>query len=339
MWVDVDRLGFVQALKWSVQDRGFVIVFPEGSDTRIIRAARDLIDERISSVILLGSRTEIERAASAADISLKEITIIDPARSDRRSRYVNTYITRRPRVTRAAANRLMQKPLYFGGAMVSNGDAHAMIAGAATTTSNVIKASLTTIGLHESVRTPSSAFFLLFPSQNDNGERPLLFADCALNIMPSAEQLADIAIASARTYRFLAHDAPRVALLSFSTHGSGNHASIAKIREAVAIVRSREPKLAIDGELQADAALVPHIASRKIRHNSSVAGHANVLVFPDLNSGNIAYKLTALMGNAVALGPLLQGFRKPVSDLSRGATSTEVTQTAVLTLAGINDSN
>lgn len=323
---------FLDELVGSLRDRGRVVVFAEGSDERILLAARRLADDALARAVLLGAVEEIQSVAARLSVPLEGLTLIDPRSSDRRERYVEQYLRHRPRATARVAQRLVSEPLFFGGAMVGVGDADAMVAGAATTTARVIEASLMTVGLDEGIRTPSSAFVMLVPGAG--GERPLLFADCALNIDPSADELADIAIASARSFARLSGDTPRVALLSFSTRGSGRHASVDKVREASRLARARAPELAIDGELQADAALIHRVANIKVKDGSAVAGAANVLIFPDINAGNIAYKLVQHLAGAAALGPFLQGLARPVSDLSRGADVDEVATTTILTLAG-----
>lgn len=220
--------------------------------------------------------------------------------------------------------RAVKKPLFHAGMMVKAGDADAMLAGVSCPTARVIEAGMMTIGLAPGMRAASSFFLMSLPG------RTLVYADCAVNVDPDPETLADIAIASAHSFRVLTGETPRVAMLSFSTKGSASHPHVDKVLAALEIARGRDPQLAIDGELQADAALVEGVARKKVTEPSEVAGQANVLIFPDLNSGNIGYKLTQYLAGAKAIGPILQGFAKPVSDLSRGASVDDIVATAAV---------
>lgn len=298
-------MSVIDEARAKIKDRRLKLVMPEGEDERIREAAARLAADGLAEPIVF----------SADDV---------PAALPHHAEVVQA---RRAKMTGAMALRLLQKPLYRAGAMVAAGEASAMLAGTANPTARVIEAALMTIGLAEGISTPSSFFLMQWP------DRRLIFADCAVNIQPDAAGLAAIAMASAASAASLMGETPRVAMLSFSTKGSGSHADADKVIEALRIVRETQPGLLIDGELQGDAALSPAVAARKLKEPGEVAGRANVLVFPDLDAGNIAYKLTQYLAGAQAIGPVLQGFARPVSDLSRGASVDDIVAAASLLLA------
>lgn len=308
------------------------VVFPEGGDERILRAASLATKEGIALPILLGNRDEISALASRGGLDITGISVVDPASSGKLDEYVAVYCQNRD-IPAGAAVRILRQALYFGAMMVRQGEADAMVAGIAHATEDVVMASELIIGLQEGVSSPSSFFVMDIPGYSGPEGSLLIFADAAVNPEPNPEQLADIAIASARSASELLGWQPRVAMLSFSTKGSATHPLVDKVVEAVELVKKRAPWLTVDGELQADAAIIPEVAKRKIKGSSPVAGIANVLIFPDLNAANIAYKLVQRLAGAKAYGPILQGFKKPVTDLSRGASVEDILGATILVVS------
>lgn len=310
-----------------VRGKHLKVALPEGDDPRILAGARRLVDECLAQPIVIGAPDAIAELAAREGILLDGIDIVPSNAADRLATYGALIASRRHKMSAKIAEKLARKPVYFAAAMLAQNETQAMVAGVSMPTRRVIEAGLMTVGLDAGVTTPSSFFLMAMPDG-----AIYVFADCALNIEPTSAELADIAIASARSRSAVLGDTARVALLSFSTKGSGAHARVDKVRAALALAIEKAPDIAFDGELQADAALVASVAAKK-GVTGPVAGHANVLVFPDLDSGNISYKLVQRLAGAQAIGPFLQGFSKPICDLSRGATVDDVVMASAIALA------
>jgi len=324
-------MGFLQVLEQRVTAVGGTIVLAEGDDPRIVEAAADLAARGICRTIILcpaaGRSADHEKLTSAG------VEVIDHLTDSRRGELAELLHQRRAHkgLTMEAALEAVNDPLYFASLMVAAGFADGSIGGAVRTTADTVRAALHCIGAAPGLKTVSSAFIMVHPDPRWGDDGVMVFADCAVMPDPDPVQLAEIAISAADTYRSIVGGEPRVGLLSFSTKGSADHRLVSKVRDACAELSKREVAFAFDGELQLDAALIPQIGEKKAP-GSAVAGHANTLVFPDLNAGNITYKAVERLGGARALGPLMQGLAKPANDLSRGCSAADIVQTAFLTL-------
>ncbi len=302
-----------------------IIILPESHDDRVLKAAEVLTQKGIAAIVTVGNEDKVLNDAARINIDLSKVKIIDPLRYELFDSFVNTFweIRKEKGVTKENAFDLLKKDLFFAAMMTREGLVDASVAGSASSTADVIRAGIQCIGMSEGISIVSSFFLMVFP------EKSYTFSDCGVVPNPNAEQLADIAISAADNHKKLTGEPPVVAMLSFSTKGSAHHELADKVINATEIAKNKRKDLKIDGELQFDAAIIETIGKKKAP-NSEVAGHANVLIFPDLNSGNIGYKIAQRLGGCEAVGPIIQGLKKPYFDLSRGCSSDDIVNAAAI---------
>ena len=323
-------MSLLQSVREKAKKACKTIVLAEGEEKRVLDAAKVILDEKIAGLVLIGNKDVI---AQKAAFDVNRVTIVDPA-SDNLDEYADLlYELRKAKgMEKEQAAQLVKNPLYLGVMLVKTGKADGMVAGSVNSTGDTLRPALQIIKTAPGIKTVSSCFIMVLPEGSKYGENGVMvFADCAVNIEPDAEQLASIAIASADTAKKIAGIDPKIAMLSFSTKGSAKHANVDKVVEATKIVNTIAPELQCDGELQLDAAIVESVAQLKAP-GSKITGHANVLIFPDLQSGNIGYKLVQRLAGAQAVGPICQGFNKPVNDLSRGCSSEDIVNVVAMTV-------
>ncbi len=331
----------LESIKEKAKQQNKRIVLPEGIEERTLKAADIAIHEKLASISLIGNPAKIEELAKKWDLkNISQAQIIDPINHTKKNLYIDLMVELRKSkgLTKSNAQKLVEDPLYLATIMIKNGDADGEVAGAMNATGDVLRPAFQYVKTMPGISVVSGAFIMILKNKSFGNNGIMVFADCAVHPNPTEHELAEIAVATAKTTRSIAGIEPRIAMLSFSTKGSAKHEMVDKVINATRIAKQMDPTLKIDGELQADAAIIDAIGKSKAP-GSEIAGKANVLIFPDLQTGNIAYKLVQRLADAEAIGPILQGMAAPINDLSRGCSVSDIVNLisiTVLQAAGIN---
>ena len=325
-------MSFIDTIKEKAKCNKKTIVLPEATDIRVVTAASKVLKEEFANVVLLGKKEEVERLAKENQLEIEKATIIDPVQSPKYREYVEAFYELRKNkgMDIQTATTMLQDPVYFGMMMVKQGDCDGLVSGAIHSTADTLRPALQILKTAPNTKLVSAFFLMIVPECNLGEAGTFVFSDCGLNANPNAEELSEIAISSAKSFEQLVGKKAKVAMLSYSTYGSAKSDSISKVVEATQMVKQKNPNLLVDGELQLDAAIIPEIANSKAP-GSEIAGKANTLIFPNLDAGNIGYKLVQRLAKAEAYGPLCQGIAKPVNDLSRGCSSDDIVGVVAIT--------
>lgn len=325
-------MSFIEEIKKRASNQIKTIVLPEATDIRILEATDIIGKEGFAKIILLGNESEIISIANKNKLNISKATIIEPLKSDKYDEYVEAFYELRKAkgMTIEQAKKLLQDPVYFGMMMVKKEAADGLVSGAAHSTADTLRPALQILKTKPGTKLVSTFMLEIVPNCEYGNNGIFIFSDCGLNPKPTSEELSEIAISSSESYQQIVGDAPKIAMLSYSTHGSAASEDVDKVREATQLTKEKAPNLLVDGELQLDSAIVPEIGNVKAP-GSDVAGKANILIFPDLNSGNIGYKLVERLAKAEAYGPICQGMAKPVNDLSRGCKAKDIVGVVAIT--------
>ena len=325
-------MSFIEEVKQRAKKELKTIVLPEATDIRVLKATQTVLKEGYAKIILIGNEEEIITKAKENNINIEGATIIDPMKSSKREEYANTLyeIRKNKGMTLEQAQELVNHPVYYGMVMVKVDEADGLVSGCAHSTADTLRPALQILKTAPGTKLVSAFFIMVVPDCKYGQNGTFIFGDCGLNENPDSEALSEIAISSSKSFKQLVGEEPKVAMLSYSTHGSAKSEQTQKVIDATNLVKEKMPDLLVDGELQLDAAIIPEVAAFKAKE-SPLKGEANVLIFPDLEAGNIGYKLTQRLAKAEAYGPLCQGIAKPVNDLSRGCSADDIAGVVAIT--------